>query len=114
MPFTGNWVVVFDIDDTIISEKNYQLSGIKAVEEMISLVIKKDVKGQLIEAYKKGVKDLWDYAIVKFNLSQNSVINAITGCFVPLLNSVLSALSSSARFLAISITATCMPRHIPK
>ena len=39
---------------------------------MRSLVIKKYVKGQLIEAYKKGVKYLWDYAIVKFNLSQNS------------------------------------------
>ena len=67
-----NWVVVFDIDDTIISERSYQLSGIKAVEKMISNVIKRNIKGQLIEAYKEGVDDLWDYAIMKFNISRSS------------------------------------------
>ena len=30
------WVVVFDLDDTLISELDYQYSGIKAVEKMLS------------------------------------------------------------------------------
>ena len=51
-----NWVVVFDIDDTIISERSYQLSGIKAVEVMISNVIKRDINGELIEAYNEELK----------------------------------------------------------
>ena len=43
----------------------------------------------------------------------NSVIKAITGFFVFLSNSVLFA-GIFNTFLANSITATCIPRHIPK
>ena len=44
----------------------------------------------------------------------HSVISATTGCGVFLLNSVLIAPSSPARLRAASITATCMPRQMPR
>ena len=44
----------------------------------------------------------------------HSVTSAMTGCGVPGLNSVLSAPSSPAQWRAYSITATCIPRQMPR
>ena len=47
-------------------------------------------------------------------ISLHSVINAMIGCFVFELNSVLWAPLSFKTFLAYSIRATCIPKQIPR
>ena len=64
----NNWVVVFDLDDTLYSENDYLLSGLNAVEEFITKVYKVPFKGKIINAKKAKVKDLWGWCCDTLNL----------------------------------------------
>ena len=46
------WLVVFDLDDTLIAEKDYQLSGISAVENYLESIYPQPVKGLLVQAHR--------------------------------------------------------------
>ena len=56
------WFVVFDLDDTLIAESDYQISGINAVEQHLEELLQKQVKGFLLAAHSRGVSDLWGFA----------------------------------------------------
>ena len=60
MNLTG-WVVVFDLDDTSISEYDYQRSGISAVEASIASLYGVSFEGRIQAALNNGVKDIWGW-----------------------------------------------------
>ena len=64
----NNWVIVFDLDDTLYSENDYFLSGLNAVEEFITKVYNVPFKGKIINANKAKVKDLWGWCCDTLNL----------------------------------------------
>lgn len=64
----NNWVVVFDLDDTLISELEYQRSGIAAVETAITSLYGVPFDGLIQHASEKGVKDIWGWACVQLGL----------------------------------------------
>ena len=55
-------VVIFDLDDTLYPEIDYKISGIKVVEDWISEIFRKNYKGKILEAYQKGISDIWLWA----------------------------------------------------
>lgn len=61
-------VIVFDLDDTLISEEDYLNSGIKEVENFISKTYKVNFNGKIINAKKKGIKDLWGWSCNQLGL----------------------------------------------
>ena len=63
-----NWVVVFDLDDTLISELEYQRSGIAAVETAITSLYGMPFNGLIQHALEKGVKDIWGWACEQLSL----------------------------------------------
>lgn len=63
-----NWVVVFDLDDTLIAELEYQRSGISAVETAIFSIYGVPFDGRIQNALDKGVKDIWGWACEQLNL----------------------------------------------
>jgi putative hydrolase of the HAD superfamily len=63
-----NWVVVFDLDDTLISELEYQRSGISAVETAITSLYGIPFDGRIQQALEKGVKDIWGWACEQLGL----------------------------------------------
>ena len=64
----GKWIIVFDLDDTLFSEKEYFFSGISYVEEFITALYKVSFNGEIYKAYKKGVTDLWGWSCKKLEL----------------------------------------------
>jgi putative hydrolase of the HAD superfamily len=54
-------VIVFDLDDTLYHERDYQLSGIAHVASVVGRAAAKDVSSAVHEALGKGA-DLWDAA----------------------------------------------------
>jgi putative hydrolase of the HAD superfamily len=58
----SHWVVVFDLDDTLISESAYQRSGIAAVEAHLEQLHGRPMAGVLQKAQRQGVTDLWGHA----------------------------------------------------
>tara|TARA_Y100000589_G_C27003393_1_gene567749 strand:- start:14 stop:679 length:666 start_codon:yes stop_codon:yes gene_type:complete len=64
----NNWIIVFDLDDTLFSEREYFFSGISYVEEFISDLYKVPFYGEILKAHKKGVKDLWGWSSKKLGL----------------------------------------------
>tara|TARA_B100000674_G_C37746244_1_gene871266 strand:+ start:166 stop:837 length:672 start_codon:yes stop_codon:yes gene_type:complete len=63
-----DWVIVFDLDDTLISEFEYQRSGIAAVESYIVSVFGVDFDGCIQAAFDSGVKDLWGWTCQRLGL----------------------------------------------
>ena len=63
-----NWVVVFDLDDTLISELEYQRSGIAAVETAITSLYGIPFDGRIQYALEKDVKDIWGWACNQLGL----------------------------------------------
>ena len=61
-------IIVFDLDDTLYSEKEYVISGISFVEKYISSLYGIPFNGEILKAYKKGVIDLWGWACKKVGL----------------------------------------------
>ncbi len=56
-------VVIFDLDDTLISEKLYIESGYRHISELLSLRVNKDdqeIYGLLIELFKKSPKNVFN------------------------------------------------------
>jgi len=63
-----NWVVVFDLDDTLISELEYQRSGIASVEAAITSIYGIAFDGHIQRALDDGVKDIWAWACQQLGL----------------------------------------------
>src|SRR5690554_2633295 len=51
--------VVFDLDDTLYSERNYFLSGLHAVSRKLSAIFRQDVDTIIGSLVDSGVSDLW-------------------------------------------------------
>ena len=62
------WIIVFDLDDTLYLEKDYLFSGISFVEEYITYLYGISFNGQVLNAYRNGVKDIWGWACEKIGL----------------------------------------------
>ena len=63
-----NWVVVFDLDDTLISELEYQRSGIAAVEAALSSLYGVTFDSRIQRALDEGVQDIWAWACQQLRL----------------------------------------------
>ena len=63
-----NWVVVFDLDDTLISELEYQRSGIAAVEAALSSLYGVTFDSRIQRALDEGVQDIWAWACQQLGL----------------------------------------------
>ena len=72
----SNWVVVFDLDDTLYSEKEYVYSGINYLEKYIYKVYNQKLNGDLIKAYNEG-NDFLQIACNKLNLSQETKLSLL-------------------------------------
>ena len=68
----SDWVIVFDLDDTLYSEYEYVLSGIDFLEEYLSKIYNYQFKGELKEVYKNKNNDFLEFACKKLNLAKNS------------------------------------------
>tara|TARA_E500000331_G_scaffold340306_1_gene371466 strand:- start:15 stop:683 length:669 start_codon:yes stop_codon:yes gene_type:complete len=68
------WVIVFDLDDTIISEREYQLSGITYIEKTISELYNTNFEGLIHSAKDKGIDDIWEWTCKKLNLSLDTKV----------------------------------------
>ena len=64
----SDFVVVFDLDDTLISESEYRLSGIAAVESAISSLYGEPFEGRIHDALRAGVDDLWGWSCQQLGL----------------------------------------------
>ena len=64
----NKWVIVFDLDDTLYSERDYFFSGINAVEEYITRIYKIQFNQKILKAHKDGISDLWSWACKELNL----------------------------------------------
>lgn len=72
-------VIVFDLDDTLISELEYLRSGISAVEKHISEIFQIPFSGNIHQAYDSGISDIWEWTAGVLNLppvSKLALINA--------------------------------------
>ncbi|WP_411870145.1 HAD family hydrolase [Vulcanococcus limneticus] len=62
------WVVVFDLDDTLISELEYQRSGIAAVEQCVTALYKVPFEKRIQSALDEGVHDIWAWTCDQLDL----------------------------------------------
>ena len=68
----SNWIIVFDLDDTLYPENEYVFSGIEFLEEYLYEIYKYKFNGELKELYKKDSQDFLSFAAKKLNLSNAS------------------------------------------
>ncbi len=61
-------VIVFDLDDTLYSEKLYVESGFNYLSSLISQLFQVDIKDDLVEAFRRKEKDVLGHVFGKFNL----------------------------------------------
>ena len=64
----SDWVVVFDLDEPLISELDYQRSGIASVEEAITFIYGIPFDGLIQKALDEGVQDVWAWACQQLGL----------------------------------------------
>ena len=64
----SDWVVVFDLDDTLISEREYERSGISAVEKCVSSLYGSPFEGRIQRARDAGIQDLWTWTCEQLDL----------------------------------------------
>lgn len=57
----SDWVVVFDLDDTLYYEDDYSLSGVRAVASELSRLYKMDITDQLLDV-RREQGDIWGHA----------------------------------------------------
>lgn len=69
-PDLRDWVVVFDLDDTLIAEREYQRSGVEAVAGVLTLLHGRPILADLLEALDLGEEDLWAQACTLLELPQ--------------------------------------------
>jgi len=65
----SDWVIVFDLDDTLISEIEYQKSGFSAVESHLKNLYNIPVDGVIQKAFDDGVDDVLAWTCNEFGLS---------------------------------------------
>ena len=63
-----DFVVVFDLDDTLYPERDYVISGIKFLEDLIYKLYDYNFEGNLLKAYNKGIDDFLGLASRKLNI----------------------------------------------
>jgi putative hydrolase of the HAD superfamily len=68
----GNIVVVFDLDDTLYAEQDYQTSGIKAVCDTLLTLYGLNITNELLAARDKGIRDLWGEACALLKLPHSA------------------------------------------
>ncbi|WP_010316311.1 HAD family hydrolase [Synechococcus sp. CB0205] len=68
MPDLSRWVVALDLDDTLISERQYLYSGIAAVESHLESLHSCSMAGVLVAAHRNGISDLWGHACALLGL----------------------------------------------
>ena len=61
-------VIVFDLDDTLYSEKQYVHSGFKYLALIIQQLFSIDVEDDLLGAFTRNEKDVFSFIIDKYNL----------------------------------------------
>ena len=64
----NNWVIVFDLDDTLYSEKSYFLSGLSSVEQFITKSFNIPFDGEIRKASENGINDLWGWCCERLGL----------------------------------------------
>ena len=64
----SHWVIVFDLDDTLISELEYQRSGISEVEKVINSIYNVSFEGRIQRALNDGVQDIFGWACEELGL----------------------------------------------
>lgn len=72
----SNWVVVFDLDDTLYSEKEYVYSGINYLEKYIYKIYNHNFNGDLRKAYNDG-NDFLQIACNRLNLSKETKLSLL-------------------------------------
>ena len=104
-----NWVIVFDLDDTLVSEAQYHLSGIRAVEALISSTFDVSFYGKIKHAFNSGVSDIWAWSCTELGLPLE-VKTSLMWCYrlhkpdislLPGISSLLDILFSSSAHVAI-------------
>ena len=65
------FVVAFDLDDTLYPERDYVISGILFLEELIDKLYKYNFKGRLLKAYNEGIDDFLGLACRKLNINED-------------------------------------------
>ncbi|WP_318753437.1 HAD hydrolase-like protein [Globicatella sp. PHS-GS-PNBC-21-1553] len=74
-------VVLFDLDDTLISEEQYILSGYYEVSNLLSkkfLIDHNEVYRIMIDYYNKGSKKVFNEVLEYFNIKYNeNIINEL-------------------------------------
>jgi putative hydrolase of the HAD superfamily len=68
----GNIVVVFDLDDTLYAERDYQTSGIKAVCKTLTTLYGRNIENELLAARDNGISDLWGEACALLKLPHSA------------------------------------------
>jgi putative hydrolase of the HAD superfamily len=104
-----DWVVVFDLDDTLISELEYQRSGIAVVEKLISSLYGVSFDGCIQSAFNDGVEDLWGWACHELGLPMDVKSSFLwlyrlhqpEICLAPGIRSVIDILCASNASIAI-------------
>ena len=64
-------VVVFDLDDTLYSERDYVLSGYRYLSELIEKLYSKNTYQSFLEALKRNEKDIFSYVIREHKLPES-------------------------------------------
>jgi putative hydrolase of the HAD superfamily len=64
-------VIVFDLDDTLYSEKDYVLSGYKFLSDLIKKLYSKSTYQSFLEALDRNESDVFAYVIVQHRLPES-------------------------------------------
>ncbi len=75
--FLNDWIIVFDLDDTLISEIDYLHSGIKYIEKFIYKTYKVDFTNNILNEYENGTKDIWGWTCKELNIGKEAKDNLI-------------------------------------
>ena len=100
------WFVVFDLDDTLIAEHDYQISGIVAVEKYLESLYSIPIKGALLDAHGRGVYDIWGHACDLLGLP-SSVVNTLS--WVYRLHTPQIQLQPGVSSLLATLRSLCVP-----
>lgn len=64
----ADWVIVFDLDDTLYKEVEYVVSGIRSVAKVLNLLYGIDLTQLLLDARASGIADFLGVACTTLNL----------------------------------------------
>lgn len=72
-----DWIIVFDLDDTLISEIDYLYSGIIYIEKFIYETFKIKFKNKILNEFQNGTKDIWGWTCNELKIGQEAKENLI-------------------------------------